>query len=177
MSIFRLFYVIFIALKYGLDEFFNSKIIKIIQFFLAPIRFRQSQKNRGERLRVALEKLGPIFVKFGQMLSTRRDLLPIDIADELAKLQDKVPAFDIYEAKKIIKKEIGEKQFNNIIEISEPIAAASIAQVHIAKIKNENQERQVAVKILRPDIEKLFNEELDAFVKKVQKGDGKYFMV
>ena len=84
MSIFRLFYVIFSALKYGLDEFFNSKIIKIIQFFLAPIRFRQSQKNRGERLRLALEKLGPIFVKFGQMLSTRRDLLPIDIAEELA---------------------------------------------------------------------------------------------
>jgi len=86
------------------------------------------------------------------------------MAKDLEKLQDKVPAFDLYEAKKIIKKEIGENQFKNIIEIGEPIAAASIAQVHLAKIKNENQEKQVAIKILRPDIEKLFNEELDALM-------------
>ena len=86
------------------------------------------------------------------------------MANDLEKLQDKVPAFDLYEAKKVIKREIGEKQFQNIIEISEPIAAASIAQVHLAKIKNENQEKQVAIKILRPDIEKLFNEELDALM-------------
>ena len=82
----------------------------------------------------------------------------------LRKTQRKVPAFDLFNAKKIIKKEIGEKQFSNIIEISEPIAAASIAQVHIAKIKNENHEKHVAIKILRPDIEKLFNEELDALM-------------
>ena len=72
--------------------------------------------------------------------------------------------FDIYEAKKIIKKEIGDEQFKNILEISEPIAAASIAQVHIARIKNENENREVAIKILRPNIEKLFNEELDALM-------------
>ena len=76
------------------------------------------------------------------------------MAKDLEKLQDKVPAFELYEAK-IIKKEIGEKQYQNIIEIGEPIAAASIAQVHFAKIKNENQEKQVAIKILRPDIEQL----------------------
>ena len=75
-----------------------------------------------------------------------------------------VPAFDLYESKRVIKKEIGEKQYNNIIEIGEPIAAASIAQVHLAKIKNENQEKEVAIKILRPDIEKLFNDELDALM-------------
>ena len=108
--------------------------------------------------------MGTTFIKLGQFLATRPDIIGEEMAKDLEKLQDKVPAFDLYEAKKIIKKEIGEKQFNNIIEISEPIAAASIAQVHIAKIKNENHEKQVAVKILRPDIEKLFNEELDALM-------------
>ena len=122
------------------------------------------QKTSGERLCIALQGMGTTFIKLGQFLATRPDIIGEEISKDLEKLQDKVPAFDLYDAKKIIKKEIGEKQFNNIIEISEPIAAASIAQVHIAKIKNENQEKQVAVKILRPDIEKLFNEELDALM-------------
>ena len=122
------------------------------------------QKTSGERLCIALQGMGTTFIKLGQFLATRPDIIGEEISKDLEKLQDKVPAFDLYDAKKIIKKEIGEKQFNNIIEISEPIAAASIAQVHIAKIKNENQEKQVAIKILRPDIEKLFNEELDALM-------------
>ena len=122
------------------------------------------KKSSGEKLCLALQGMGTTFIKLGQFLATRPDIIGEDISKDLEKLQDKVPAFDLYQAKKIIKKEIGEKQFNNIIEISEPIAAASIAQVHIAKIKNENQDKQVAVKILRPDIEKLFNEELDALM-------------
>ena len=151
MSIFRLFYVIFIALKYGLDEFFNSKIIKIIQFFLIPIRLRQSHKNRGERLRVALEKLGPIFVKFGQMLSTRRDLLPVDIADELAKLQDRVPPFDFKEVKRIIEQTYKKDLSKQFIEFNQqPIASASVAQVHFAKLLTG---QEIAVKILRPNIQ------------------------
>ena len=108
--------------------------------------------------------MGTTFIKLGQFLATRPDIIGEEMAKDLEKLQDKVPAFDLYEAKKMIKKEIGEKQYNNIIDISEPIAAASIAQVHIAKIKNENQEKAVAIKILRPNIEKLFNEELDALM-------------
>ena len=123
-----------------------------------------NQKSTGEKLCLALQGMGTTFIKLGQFLATRPDIIGEEMSKDLEKLQDKVPAFDLYEAKKIIKKEIGEKQFNNIIELSEPIAAASIAQVHIAKIKNENQEKQVAVKILRPDIEKLFNEELDALM-------------
>jgi ubiquinone biosynthesis protein len=123
-----------------------------------------NQKSSGEKLCVALQGMGTTFIKLGQFLATRPDIIGEDMSKDLEKLQDKVPAFDLYEAKKIIKKEIGEKQFNNIIDLSEPIAAASIAQVHIAKIKNENQEKQVAIKILRPDIEKLFNEELDALM-------------
>ena len=122
------------------------------------------KKKAGEKLCIALQGMGTTFIKLGQFLATRPDIIGEEISKDLEKLQDKVPAFDLYQAKKIIKKEIGEKQYNNIIELSEPIAAASIAQVHIAKIKNENQEKQVAIKILRPDIEKLFNEELDALM-------------
>ena len=126
-------------------------------------RFENNQKP-GEKLCLALQGMGTTFIKLGQFLATRPDIIGDQMAKDLEKLQDKVPAFDLYEAKRVIKKEIGEKQFNNIIEISEPIAAASIAQVHLAKIKNENQEKQVAIKILRPEIEKLFNEELDALM-------------
>ena len=123
-----------------------------------------NEKKTGEKLCDALQGMGTTFIKLGQFLATRPDIIGEDMARDLEKLQDKVPAFELYEAKKIIKKEIGEKQYQNIIEIGEPIAAASIAQVHFAKIKNENQEKQVAIKILRPDIEKLFNEELDALM-------------
>jgi ubiquinone biosynthesis protein len=126
---------------------------------------QMNNKNKpGEKLCLALQGMGTTFIKLGQFLATRPDIIGDEMAEDLEKLQDKVPAFDLYNAKKIIKKEIGEKQFSNIIEISEPIAAASIAQVHIAKIKNENHEKHVAIKILRPDIEKLFNEELDALM-------------
>ena len=118
----------------------------------------------GEKLCVALEGMGTTFIKLGQFLATRPDIIGEETAKNLEKLQDKLPAFDIYHAKKIIKKEIGETQYYNILELSEPIAAASIAQVHIAKIKNENENKEVAIKILRPDIEKLFNEELDALM-------------
>ena len=123
-----------------------------------------NEKKPGEKLCDALQGMGTTFIKLGQFLATRPDIIGEDMAKDLEKLQDKVPAFELYEAKKVIKKEIGEKQYQNIIELGEPIAAASIAQVHFAKIKNENQEKQVAIKILRPDIEKLFNEELDALM-------------
>ena len=121
-------------------------------------------KNPGQNLCDALQGMGTTFIKLGQFLATRPDIIGDEIAKDLEKLQDKVPAFELFEAKKVIKKEIGEKQYQNIIEIGEPIAAASIAQVHFAKIKNENMEKQVAIKILRPDIEQLFNEELDALM-------------
>jgi ubiquinone biosynthesis protein len=125
---------------------------------------RLQNNNPGQNLCEALQGMGTTFIKLGQFLATRPDIIGEEMAKDLEKLQDKVPAFELYEAKKVIKKEIGEKQYQNIIEIGEPIAAASIAQVHFAKIKNENQEKQVAIKILRPDIEQLFNEELDALM-------------
>ena len=123
-----------------------------------------NNNNPGQNLCEALQGMGTTFIKLGQFLATRPDIIGEEMAKDLERLQDKVPAFELYEAKRVIKKEIGEKQYQNIIEIGEPIAAASIAQVHFAKIKNENQEKQVAIKILRPDIEQLFNEELDALM-------------
>ena len=122
------------------------------------------KETSGEKLCIALQGMGTTFIKLGQFLATRPDIIGEELAKNLEKLQDKVPAFDLYDARKIIKKEIGENNYKNIIELSEPIAAASIAQVHIAKIKIEEYEKLVAIKILRPDIEKLFNEELDALM-------------
>ena len=123
-----------------------------------------NSKSSGEKLCLALQGMGTTFIKLGQFLATRPDIIGEELAKNLEKLQDKVPAFDLIEAKKIIKKEIGENYFKDLTEITEPIAAASIAQVHLAKIKIDKKEQQVAIKILRPDIEKLFNEELDALM-------------
>ena len=121
-------------------------------------------KKPGEKLCAALQGMGTTFIKLGQFLATRPDIIGEELTKSLEKLQDKVPAFELHDSKKIIKKEIGEDYYKDITEISEPIAAASIAQVHLAKIMHEGKEKQVAIKILRPDIEKLFNEELDALM-------------
>ena len=123
-----------------------------------------NSKKSGEKLCNALESMGTTFIKLGQFLATRPDIIGDQLANDLAKLQDKLPAFDNSLSKEVIKREIGEKQFNKIIDLSNPIAAASIAQVHTAKIKIDDEEREVAIKILRPNIEKLFNEELDALM-------------
>ena len=151
-----------------INDIYNLPII--VSTFFNIISLGSSKKNfyekkkPGEKLCVALEEMGTTFIKLGQFLATRPDIIGEETAKNLEKLQDKLPAFDTYEAKKIIKKEVGENQFQKIMELSEPIAAASIAQVHIAKIKDENQNKEVAIKILRPNIEKLFNEELDALM-------------
>ena len=137
-------------------------LFKILSFSFSPKKQIDLNKDEGERLSNSLESMGTTFIKLGQFLATRPDIIGEDLAKSLERLQDKVPAFDLHDAKKIIKKEIGERYYNHITELSEPIAAASIAQVHLAKIKHEGNEKQVAIKILRPDIEKLFNEELDA---------------
>ena len=108
--------------------------------------------------------MGTTFIKLGQFLATRPDIIGNQLASDLEKLQDKLPAFSFDEAKRILKKEVGDEQFNKIVDFSEPIAAASIAQVHLAKIQKDGRKRDVAIKILRPDIEKVFNEELDALM-------------
>jgi ubiquinone biosynthesis protein len=93
MRLLRLYKIVYVSLRFGLDEFFLAHArVRSLRVLLAALLFwRRLDRPRGERLRLALEALGPIFVKFGQVLSTRRDLIPLDIADELAKLQDQVP--------------------------------------------------------------------------------------
>ena len=138
-----------------INQKYNLPLIINLFFELNSIGSQKKNLNNqtqpGEKLCIALEGMGTTFIKLGQFLATRPDIIGEELAKNLEKLQDKLPAFDIFEAKKIIKREIGDNQFQNILELSEPIAAASIAQVHLAKIKNENKE--VAIKILRPNIE------------------------
>ncbi len=153
MRLFRLLKIFFVVLRFGLDEFLLAH--RRTRWLLVPLNFllffRNTSAPRAERLRRALETLGPIFVKFGQVLSTRRDLMPGDIADELAKLQDQVPPFPSVQAvallERIYKKKLGEV-FRSFDE--KPIASASVAQVHFAVLHDG---REAAVKILRPGVE------------------------
>ena len=137
-----------IAASHGLHEFMPRMPGDVVLRMLAAGRRGQP---RGQRLREALERLGPIFVKFGQILSTRRDLLPLDIADELAKLQDRVPPFDPDLALSIIEKNVGRPLSEVFSSIERtPLASASIAQVHLGVLTDG---REVAVKVLRPAVE------------------------
>ena len=152
MIIFRIIFIIFIVLKFRLDEFFKLRKNSLLSILLYPLSLIKSKKdNRAIRLRLALESLGPIFIKFGQMLSTRKDLLPNDIAIELSKLQDKVPPFEFKKVKQTIENAYSKKISSVFKEFSEkPVASASVAQVHFAILHNGEK---VAVKILRPNIE------------------------
>ena len=141
----RLARILAVGLRFGLHEFVPRLSRNP---FLSVFR---SRKPRGQRLREALETLGPIFVKFGQVLSTRRDLIPLDIADELARLQDRVPPFPAELAIVEVERSLGQpisKLFSSFQ--STPIASASIAQVHIASLHDGTE---VAVKVLRPGVE------------------------
>ena len=152
MRIFRLIKIIFVVLRFGLDEFLLAhERVRWMRVPLSMLLFlRNTSKPRAVRLREALEKLGPIFVKFGQMLSTRRDLIPADIADELARLQDQVPPFPSVQAVAILETVYG-KPLKEIFQSFDdgPVASASVAQVHFAVLPDG---REVAVKILRPGI-------------------------
>jgi len=157
-------YIVFIVLRYGLDELVLTSFQKPGLRLLALVVSvgRDLSAPRGQRLREALERLGPIFVKFGQVLSTRRDLLPPDIANELAKLQDRVPPFASDVAVGIVERAFG-RTLNDIFVSFErkPVASASIAQVHFAVVKDRNgTEREVAVKVLRPGMLTVIDKDL-----------------
>ena len=152
MRLFRLIKIVFVALSFGLDEFLLAH--ERVRWMRVPLNvllfLRNTNKPRAVRLRLALEALGPIFVKFGQMLSTRRDLMPADIADELAKLQDQVPPFPSEQAVAVLEAAY-RKPLREVFKSFEetPVASASVAQVHFAVLPDG---RDVAVKILRPGI-------------------------
>jgi ubiquinone biosynthesis protein len=160
----RLLQIQRVLLKHGLDDFVRATHLYRplrFAFFLSPgVWFERSrQANRGERLRLALEELGPIFVKFGQAVSTRRDLLPPDIAEELVKLQDRVPPFPGAIARQIVETAHGRPVTETFTEFDEtPLAAASIAQVHTAKLRDGTE---VVVKVLRPGMMEVIQRDLE----------------
>lgn len=160
MRFFRLFKIITITLRFGLDEFIlgHTKLRPLQNLVKITLFWRNIKQPRGERLRLALEALGPIFVKFGQMLSTRRDLIPLDIADELAKLQDQVPPFPYTSVAQTIQSAFGlpvDQVFEQFDVL--PVASASVAQVHFAHLPGGTP---VAVKILRPGISGVIEKDL-----------------
>ncbi len=156
----RLVFIVVTILRFGLDEVALSAFPQ--RWVRALVRLvtigRSLKAPRGERLRQGLERLGPIFVKFGQVLSPRRDLMPLDVADELAKLQDRVPPFPAAQARALV-----EKAFARPIDAvfssfdAEPVASASIAQVHFGVLLDG---REVAVKVLRPGMLEVIDQDL-----------------
>lgn len=158
----RLFHINYILVKHGLDEIIlTTHLFRPLRFlnYISPWRWvHRSRQPRAVRIRRALEDLGPIFVKFGQILSTRRDLLPDDIAVELAKLQDQVPSFPTQQAIDIIEKAYG-RIISDVFEHfeEEPLASASIAQVYCARLKDGSE---VVVKVVRPGIKAIINRDI-----------------
>ena len=138
-------------------------LFKILSFSFTKRKIEEN-KNEGERLSISLESMGTTFIKLGQFLATRPDIIGEDLSKNLESLQDKLPPFSLIKAKEIIKKDLGEDMYNSIINLSEPVAAASIAQVHKAQINDGGIIKDVAIKILRPNIKKIFNEEIDSMM-------------
>jgi len=156
----RLCYIAITVLRFGLDELALSSFRhRWLRALARAMSFgRRLDAPRGERLRVALEHLGPIFVKFGQVLSTRSDLLPPDVAQELAKLQDRVPPFPGQQAAAQVSRAFGARLDELFASFDmEPVASASIAQVHFATLRDG---REVAVKVLRPGMLQVIEDDL-----------------
>lgn len=171
----RLWKILYIFTRYRLDDLIPTDQFPLplrIALWLAPWRLSPVPKNlsRGERLRLALEALGPIFVKFGQILSTRPDLIPDDIVSELINLQDNVPPFPSEEAVKLIERELGESVDTLFAQFDpNPMASASIAQVHPATLHDGTE---VVVKVVRPGIYKTIDRDmilLDQMARLVEK--------
>ncbi len=178
-SFFRLLTIVHCIGKYRLLDTLSHQHFSRYRFFLTPLQlYPKTRKSRGERLRLALEELGPIFIKFGQLLSTRPDLIPPDILEELTRLQDRVPPFASEEFQSVVESSLNGKIENIFATFDQtPLASASIAQVHGATLKNGCD---VVVKVVRPGIEQVIEQDtklltviahwVESFIK-----DGKRF--
>ena len=167
----RLYFIIKTFLQFGLDELLPKKSLpwyaKIARHSLFWLRNKHKDKPLALRFRLAIEALGPVFIKFGQMLSTRRDLLPDDFANELARLQDQVQPFDGQQAKTIIINAIGEQAFEQYFSDFDltPLASASIAQVHTATLNQDNKPLDIVIKVLRPKIDQVIIADINIMTK------------
>lgn len=164
LAVRRLLRIQRVVIRYRLDDLLFDLPLP---WFLLAVRFllpwrwlprKPLELNRGARLRLALQDLGPIFIKFGQILSTRRDLLPEDIADELMLLQDRVPPFDSQVSIKLIEEQLGKKisEVFSRFDVA-PLASASVAQVHAAQLKSGEE---VVVKVIRPGLKPIIAQDL-----------------
>ena len=162
MNFLRALRIIWVVGRYRLDTLLQHQALPwfiSFLFWLFPLRWLfRAKDNEGRRLRLALERLGPVFIKFGQILSTRRDLLPEEMADELAYLQDRVAPFPGEVAQRIVEQQLGKPIAELFAEFDlQPLASASIAQVHTATLSNGDK---VVVKVIRPGIEKVIRKDV-----------------
>ena len=156
--------ILIIISKFKKPPLIIKILFKILSFSFLSKKKENYNKVEGKRLSDSLESMGTTFIKLGQFLATRPDIIGEELSKELENLQDKLPPFSQTEAKEIMKKDLGEDCYNSIIDLSEPVAAASIAQVHKAKINDNGVIKDVAIKILRPNIKKIFNDEIEAMM-------------
>ena len=153
-----------IATKFNEPPLVIKILFKIIGFSFSKNNEVNQIESEEQKLSNSLQSMGTTFIKLGQFLATRPDIIGEELSKQLETLQDKLPPFSLSEAKEMIKKDLGNGTYNSIINLSEPIAAASIAQVHKAQIDDNGTIKNVAIKILRPNIKKIFNEEIDALM-------------
>ena len=153
-----------ITSKFQKPPFAIKILFKILSFSFSSKEQSIINKDEGERLSNSLESMGTTFIKLGQFLATRPDIIGEELSKKLENLQDRLPPFSLIQAKEIIKNDLGDDTYNSIINLSDPVAAASIAQVHKAQINDNGTIKDVAIKILRPNIKKVFNDEIDAMM-------------
>ena len=150
-------------------KFHKPPLFVVVFFKIFSLSFNKTNSENmnisdEERLCKSIQSMGTSFIKLGQFLSTRPDIIGDKLASNLEKLQDRVPPFSTDTAKQILKRNLGEENYNLIINFSEPVAAASIAQVHKAQINDNGTIKDVAIKILRPNIKKIFNDQIEALM-------------
>ena len=156
--------VLKIASEFNKPPLFIKIVFKLLAFSFFKKDENFSTTDGGKNLSASLQSMGTTFIKLGQFLATRPDIIGDKLSVQLEDLQDRLPPFSLNEAKEILNKNLGTETYNSIINLGEPVAAASIAQVHKAQINDHGVIKDVAIKILRPNIKKIFNDEIDSLM-------------